>query len=255
MRNAARFRIDPRLALAIDLVIVVIIWHAAAASMNRSFLPTPWTVLTTFAQEVQGPLLTHAWASLRRVLIGVIGGTVLAAPLAVLAAESRLIDSFVSPLIYFLYPTPKVVFLPIIVFLLGLGNPSIIFLVALIIFFQVYVIVRDSLARVPAATLDSLASLGGRRWHRLRHIYVPLSAQAVLTALKVSVGTSIAVLFIAESIGNNVGLGYYIVVDQWNRFAYAKVYAGVLMIALLGSALFGLVSWLEARSARRHGAR
>src|SRR5690625_7599412 len=89
----------------------------------------------------------------------------------------------------------------------------------------------------------------------LRYVYQPLSVSAVFTALKESVGTAIAVLFIAESIGNNVGLGYYIVVDQWNRFAYNKVYTGILAIALLGSILFGLLSWLERRVNRWQAAR
>lgn len=242
--------LHPRLALAIDLALLLVIWHIAAVSLDRSFLPTPWVVLQTFWQEIQGPLLGHTWSSLKRIVLSVLAGTAVAAPLAILAAENRVLDSLLSPLMYFLYPTPKIVFLPIIVFLLGLGDPSIIFLIALIVFFQVYVIIRDAARQVPRATLDSIASLGASRWHRLRHVYLPLSVSAVFTALKVSVGTAIAVLFIAESIGNNVGLGYYIVVDQWNRFAYAKVYAGILAIALLGSAMFASLSWLEARSGR-----
>lgn len=245
-----RHWLHPRLALALDLLLLLVVWHVSAVSLDRSFLPTPWVVLQTFVQEIQGPLLGHTWASFRRILFSVLAGTVVAAPLAILAAESRILDSLLSPLMYFLYPTPKIVFLPIIVFLLGLGDPSIIFLIALIVFFQVYVIIRDAARQVPRATLDSIASLGAGRWHRLRHVYVPLSVSAIFTALKVSVGTAIAVLFIAESIGNNVGLGYYIVVDQWNRFAYAKVYAGILTIALLGSAMFASLSWLEARSSR-----
>lgn len=244
------FRLNPRVALVIDLVILVAVWHIAAVNMDRSFLPTPLTVVQTFWQEIQGPLLGHTWSSLVRILVSVLAGTAIAAPLAILAAENRVLDSLLSPLMYFLYPTPKIVFLPIIVFLLGLGDPSIIFLISLIVFFQVYVIVRDAVSKVPRATLDSIASLGAGRWQRLRYVYLPLSVSAVFTALKVSVGTSIAVLFIAESIGNNVGLGYYIVVDQWNRFAYAKVYAGILAIALLGSLMFGSLSWLEARFSR-----
>lgn len=242
--------LDSRLALLLGLAALVAVWHVAAVSLDRSFLPTPWVVLQAFWQEIQGPLLEHTWSSTRRILLSVLAGTLIAAPIAIVAAENRLLDSLLSPLLYFLYPTPKIVFLPIIVFLLGLGDPSIIFLISLIVFFQVYVIVRDAAARVPRATLDSIASLGAGRWQRLRYVYMPLSVPAVFTALKVSIGTSIAVLFIAESIGNNVGLGYYIVVDQWNRFAYANVYAGILAIALLGSVMFGLLSWLESRFSR-----
>lgn len=240
-----------RLALALDLVVLLAVWHLAASLLGRSYLPAPLEVLRTFWQELQtGGLLRHSWVSAQRVLVSVAAGSLIAAPLAVLAAESRRLDSFLSPLIYFLYPVPKIVFLPIIVFIFGLGNPSIIFLIALIVFFQIYVIVRDAAAGVPPEMLDSLASLGPSRLERLRYVYVPLSLSATVTALKVSIGTAIAVLFIAESIGNNVGLGYYIVVEQWNRFAYAEVYAGILAISLLGSLLFSLLSWLERRLGR-----
>lgn len=240
--------VDRRLALLVDLLLLVLVWHTAAKVLDRTFLPTPGVVVVAFWNEMHGALLAHTWASLRRIIVSVLAGAAAAAPLAVLAAESRLLDSFLSPLMYFLFPTPKIVFLPVIVFLLGLGDPSILFLIALIVFFQVYVIVRDAAAAVPQATLDSVAALGAGRWHRLRYVYGPLSVGAVLTALKVSISTAVAVLFIAESVGNNVGLGYYIMVEQWNRFAYPKVYAGVLAIALLGSVLFGLLSFLEARA-------
>ena len=74
----------------------------------------------------------------------------------------------------------------------------------------------------------------------------------MLTALKVSIGTAIAVLFIAESIGNNVGLGYYIIVEQWNRYAYPKVYAGILAMSLLGLGLFLALTLLERRLSPWH---
>lgn len=238
-------RLSPHLALAVDLLLLLLVWHVSAAALGKSFLPPPAEVLKTFVAELRGPLLLHSAASLKRILLSVAAGTLAAAPLAVLAAENRLLDSFVSPFMYFFYPTPKIVFLPVIVFLLGLGDPSILFLLSLVVFFQVYVIVRDAVDRVPQATLDSVASLGAGGRQRLRYVYVPLSISAVLTALKVSIGTAIAVLFIAESIGNNVGLGYYIMVEQWNRFAYTKVYAGVLAIALLGNLLFQAISLLD----------
>jgi NitT/TauT family transport system permease protein len=243
-------RLDSRLALALGLALLLLVWQVSSQLLAKSYLPAPLLVFRTFISELQDGLLLQTWVSARRVLTGVLAGTAVAMPLAVLAAENRLLDSLLSPLINFLYPIPKIVFLPIIVFLLGLGNPSIVFLVALIVFFQIYVIVRDAVARVPAETLDSVAALGAGRWQRLRYVYLPLSISATLTALKISIGTAIAVLFIAESIGNNVGLGYYIIVEQWNRFAYPKVYAGILAISLLGSLLFGVLSWLERRTSR-----
>lgn len=240
-------KLGRRAILLLDIALLLLIWFAAARLLDKNYLPGPGKVVQTFVLELRGGLLRHVWASTWRVLVSVALGSLVAAPLAIAAAESKTLDRFVSPLLYFLYPVPKIVFLPIIVLILGLGNPSIIFLIALVVFFQIYVIVRDATAQVPLETVDSVNALGASRWQRLRYVYIPVSLPAVVTALKVSVGTAVAVLFIAETIGNNVGLGYYIVVEQWNRFAYAKVYAGILALSLLGSALFLGLSLAERR--------
>jgi NitT/TauT family transport system permease protein len=244
-----------RLILLLDVLALLALWFVASRSLNQPYLPDPLRVIETFAAELALTLPGHIAASARRVALSVLFGALTAAPLAILAAQNRLFDRVVSPLLYFIYPAPKIVFLPVIIGFVGLGDPSIVFLMALILFFQVYVIVRDAAAQVPPQTLDSVRSLGAGRFDLLRYVYVPMSIPAVLTALKISVGTAIAVLFIAESIGNNTGLGYYIVVEQWGRLNYPKVYAGILAISLLGLALFGSLTLLEKRLSRWQGAK
>jgi ABC-type nitrate/sulfonate/bicarbonate transport system permease component len=241
-----------RIALVIDLFVLLALWHIAAESLNRPFLPTPTKVIETFFSEMGKDLPEHIWVSTWRVVVSVVVGAGLSAPLAIIIAQNPVLDMILSPLVYFLYPAPKIVFLPLIILFLGLGSPSIMFLIGFIIFFQVFVIVRDAAVQVAPETLDSVRSLGANRWHTLRHVYIPLSIPAVLTALKVSIGTAIAVLFIAESIGNNVGLGYYIIVEQWNRYAYPKVYAGILAMSLLALGLFLLLTLLERRLSPWH---
>ena len=67
----------------------------------------------------------------------------------------------------------------------------------------------------------------------------------MLTSLRVSIGTAIAVLFFAESFATTSGLGYYIIVETWGRLAYAEMYAGVVAMSLLGLALYFVVNRLE----------
>jgi len=76
-------------------------------------------------------------------------------------------------------------------------------------------------------------------------VYLPASLPAVLTALRVSVGTAVAVLFIAEQYSTRQGLGYYIVTLTWQRLRYEKMYAGILAMSLLGLALYIAVDALE----------
>lgn len=239
------------LSLSLSLSILVLIWYACATILQKPYLPTPLDIARAFVAEWRnGSLWVHSIASMKRMGLGIGAGVITAVPLAILSAEFTVADKLLSPLMEFLYPIPKVVFLPIIVFIFGLGDPSIIFLVAIIMFFQVYIIVRDNISAIPQSTIDALTVLGANSYHRIRYVYLPSSISATMTAVKVSIGTAIGVLFIAESIGNNVGLGYYIVVDQWNRFAYAKVYAGVLTISLIGTAAFAMLARMESWSNR-----
>lgn len=69
----------------------------------------------------------------------------------------------------------------------------------------------------------------------------------MLTALKVSVGTAVAVLFIAEQSLTTYGLGYYIVVETYQVLLYPEMFAGILGMGLLGVILYFVISGLELR--------
>lgn len=233
-----------RYALLIDLVILLALWHLGSVSLDQNFLPAPLEVLQTFIEELGDELDDQFIISTYRVVISIIFGVLTAAPLAILTAQIEVLDRFVTPLIYFIYPSPKVVFIPLIITILGLGDESRIFLISLIIFFQVFVIIRDAANQVAPETLDTIHSLDARWWHMLRYVYIPVSVPAIITALKISAGTAIAVLFIAESIAGRTGLGFYIV-DEWNKFAYDRMYAGIVAMSMLGLGLFVIFEVLE----------
>jgi hypothetical protein len=95
--------------------------------------------------------------------------------------------------------------------------------------------------------IASVRSLGAGRRAVFRFVYLPACLPAVLTSLRVSVGTAIAVLFFAESFATTSGLGYYIIVETWGRLDYAEMYAGVVAMSLLGLVLYFAVNILERR--------
>lgn len=234
--------------LLIELAALFILWELAASGLAEPALPPPSAVLRVLWEE-RGILWEHLIVSARRVLLSVAFSVGIGAPLAILSASSRTLDRALSPLFYFFHPVPKVVFLPILLLLVGLGEDSKLLLITAIIVFQIYVIVRDATAQVPSQTLDSVASLGAGRLQLLRYVYLPVSLPAIVTALKVSVAIAIAVLYIAEQTGSLAGLGAYIK-QNFNRVQYAKVYAGALVMSALGLAVFAVLSVLEMRVTR-----
>ena len=230
---------------AVGVVAALIIWELLALLIARPVFPPPTQVLVVFVEQITGDLGWHLLVSSGRVIAAIVLSVLTAVPAGLGLGQIRTLNRLFSPLIYIVHPIPKIVFLPIILVLFGSGDGSKVFLIALILFFQILVVVRDEAAELRPELILSVRSIGAGRRALFRHVYLPASLPAVLTALRVSVGTAIAVLFIAETYATSSGLGYYIIVESWGALRYAQMYAGVLAMSLLGLALYFAVDGLD----------
>jgi NitT/TauT family transport system permease protein len=226
---------------------LLVAWQLASVLVNEPVLPPPWQVFRAFVSEVPQGLGRHFLVSAGRVLASIAVALALAVPLGLALGLSQTANRLAAPLIYILYPIPKIVFLPVVLLLLGIGNTSKVFIIALILFFQILVVVRDEAADIRPELIASVRSLGAGRRAIFNFVYLPACLPAVLTSLRVSIGTAIAVLFFAESFATTSGLGYYIIVEAWGRLAYPEMYAGVMAMSLLGLALYFAVDRLQVR--------
>ena len=228
---------------AFAVVFIVAGWWITALLVNSPALPTPADTLPVLAANAS-KLWPAFCVSAYRVVVSLALATVLAVPIALVCARSPRLDALFAPVLYLLYPIPKVVFLPVLLVLLGLADAPKIVLIALTVFFQVLVEVRDAARAVPENIVVAAHALGAGRWVVLRHIVLPLVAPSVLTSLRVGTGTAIAVLFIAESFAGSTGLGYFIV-DAWGTVNYPSMFAGIIALALLGIVLYALFDVAE----------
>ena len=94
-----------------------------------------------------------------------------------------------------------------------------------------------------------MRSLGAGRRALFRFVYLPASIPAILTALRQSIGTAVAVLYIVELIATRRGLGYYIYFQGSTLFNYNKMYAGVIAMSLLGLGMYFVVDVLQRKAA------
>ena len=237
-------------AAVIGLLMFLFCWQLLAWIIRQPIMPSPLLVLPLFFESIFGELGLHFLASTGRVLAAIGVSVITAVPVGLGLGQSPKLDRIFSPLIAIVYPIPKIVFLPVIYVLMGITDVSKIFLIALIIFFQITVVVRDEAANLHSELILSVRSLGAGRRALFRYVYFPASFPAVLTALRVSVGTAIAVLFIAEQSLTTYGLGYYIVVETYQVLRYPEMYTGILAMSLLGLILYFLIKTLEHRFCR-----
>lgn len=230
------------------ILLIAALWQLAAMLVRSSVLPGPGAAVAALVKELPQGLGTHFLVSSYRLVLSMAVAALAATPLGLAIGQSRRLNGLVSPLIYLIYPIPKIVFLPIIMLFLGTGDSSKVFIIALILFFQILVVVRDACLGVRPELVQSVRSLGADRLELLRYVYLPACLPAVLTALRVSTGTAIAVLFLAETFATQSGLAYYITVEAWGRMAYAEMYAGVIAMAVLGLSAYVLLDAAERRA-------
>lgn len=228
--------------------VLVATWWALSIAVGSPALPAPLAALSALARLAPS-LIGHALVSLWRVSAAMALGALFGVPAGLALGRSRKADAVLGPIVFLTYPIPKVVFLPVLLVLLGLGDAPKIALIALIVFFQVLVTARDAARGVPQSSVVSVRSLGGTALDIARHVVIPASLPDVFTALRIGTGTAIAVLFLAESIAGTDGLGYYIV-DAWGRIDYPAMFAGIIAMALLGLALYEALDAAETRLTR-----
>ena len=231
----------------LGLLMFLFFWQVLAWVVRRPIMPSPVVVLPLFFTSIFGELGLHLLASTGRVLAAIGAAVITAVPVGLGLGQVPKLDRIFSPLIAVVYPIPKIVFLPVIYVLMGITDVSKIFLIALIIFFQILVVVRDEAANLHPELILSVRSLGAGRRALFRYVYFPASLPAVLTALRVSTATAIAVLFIAEQSLTTYGLGYFIVVETYQVLRYPQMYTGILAMSLLGLSLYFIFNNLELR--------
>lgn len=221
----------------LSICMLFLIWEITAKLLVHAAFPGPVAAVTTFARVVRGELLTHFIISTYRVIASLLLAIVAAVPLGLLLGRIDWLDRLVSPMVYVIYPVPKIVFFPLIMILLGIGDFSKIFIITLIVFFQVLVTTRDAVREVSAASIYSARSLGAKGWQIYRHVIIPACLPKLITALRISLGTAIAVLFLAETVVGSTGLGYYILSAMY-RAEYSEMFAGIISMGLLGLMLY-----------------
>ena len=226
---------------------LIILWHIASLLADKPFLPPPFKAIREFfILFSHGIITSHFLISAYRVLVSIIIAFVLAVPLGMLLGRNKKIDSFFAPIIYILYPLPKVVFLPILVVFLGLGNTPKVVLITLVIFFQLLVTVRDAAKAVPYQSLQVMRSLNSSSLQTYQHLIWPYCLPHVFTSLRIALGTAIAVLFLAETFASKNGLGYFIL-DPMEKREFGEMYAAIIAMGLLGLLLYETLDFVEKK--------
>lgn len=226
--------------------IVLLFWYVLHITLRSGIIPEPCETFAAFFRLLRGELLLHMAVSLYRIAAAVAISVAVGAPLGLWVGLSRRADSIISPVAYILYPIPKIAFLPVFMLLFGLGDSSKIILIITIIIFQILLAARDGVREIPGELFCSVRSLGLERRQIYTELVLPAVLPKIISALRISIGIGISVLFFGENFAAAYGIGYFIM-NCWVMVDYVSMFAGILGLSIMGMLLFGLVDMLERK--------
>ncbi|KJC46747.1 ABC transporter permease [Bradyrhizobium sp. LTSP885] len=218
------------------------LWEVATAKfawLPLPFFPPPQSILEVYTDDLP-KLLDSVFASVKLQLGGYIIGATVGFLTGVSIGWSQKIGYWVHPVLRFIGPLPATAWLPIAFFSFPSSWSASTFLIALATGFPVTVLTWSGVASVSSAYYDVARTLGAKPSFLVLKVAIPAALPHVFVGLFMGLGSSFAVLVVAEMIGVKAGLGWYL---QWAQgwAAYSNMYAALIVMSLLCSGAITLL--------------
>ena len=224
------------------------LWSVITAKtgvLPQPFFPTPQAMLEVFVYD--WPKLAHStWFSVWLLFKGFAFGAVAGVGIGISMGWSKAASYWGLPLLRYVGPLPATAWLPLAFFIFPTSGSASVFLIAFSTAFPVAVLTWSGVASVNRDYYEIARTLGASRWFLIARVAVPAALPHVFVGLFMGLSTSFAVLVVAEMLGVEAGLGWYL---QWAQgwAAYANMYGALLVMAAMCSGLITLLFRLRDR--------
>lgn len=230
--------------IALLVALFVAWWAVTAAGLIEPYLvPSPGDTFEAFAQRTDY-FAEHTWATAYETLLGFVIATAIGVFAAVVMVQSATVEKTLYPLLLFAQVIPKIAIAPLFVVWLGFGLGPKIVVAVLMAFFPVVISMVTGLKSVDPEMLELSATMGARPGQTFWKIRFPASLPHLFSGLKVAATMAVTGAVVGEFVGADAGLGFVILQANGNLDT-PVLFAGLLIMSLLGVLLFVLVEWLE----------
>ena len=229
---------------ALGFASLFVLWHLASIYLVSSVLfPPPAIVFRKAVILVRnGVLLEHLWASVQRILVGFIAGSLLGIPIGLAMGSFRPVRQVLEPYTEFLRFIPSVAMITVAVIWFGIGEASKIFL---IIYTTIFIVILNTAAGVSAIANNKIRAaqaLGATRGQIFFHVALPATVPYILTGMRLAMANSFTTIVAAELIAANEGLGKML----WDGRMFMLVddiFVSLVSLGLLGFSVDRMFRW------------
>ena len=168
-----------------------------------------------------------------RVLAGLLIASILAVTVGVLVRYYLIVDRLLLPTVTLLSPVSPIAWLPIAIFLFGIGNAPAVFMVVIALFFHMVLATISQIDGVNRNLINVARTMGATKWQTYRHVIIPAILPGLLIVLRMNLFAAWMVVLVAETTGVGYGMGQVIMLAR-NTFNPSLVFFCIALIGLLG---------------------
>jgi NitT/TauT family transport system permease protein len=236
-----------RIASAALIIGFFVLWEVAclAFGIKDIVLPRPSQIVETLVAKMPA-IWPHAMQTLYTTLVGFGLGIAAGVFLGAVVGSSRLAYDVAYPLLVGFSSIPKVAVVPIFVLWFGAGTIPAVLTAMILCVFPIVVNVATGLATTEPELEDVMRALKASKLDILFNVGLPRTMPYFFASLKVAVTQAFVGTVIAETVASNRGIGNLMMIAS-SSFDVPLVFAGLLILAVLGVALYVIFSFIEVR--------
>jgi NitT/TauT family transport system permease protein len=231
---------------------LVLIWELAAHlhAPWRSYIPPMHHIMASLVQAMaSGEIVRHMLTTLIRFLSGYLIAAAIAVSLGIMLGYFPFGHSLLEPSIELLRPMPSVAIIPVAILLLGISNGMIVAVTVYASMWPILINTIDGVKYIDPVLVQTGRIFGLGPWRLLRRVILPAASPSIVTGLRISLAIALILVTTAEMIAGGKGLGFFIL-DEERSLRNSHMYAGIVVVSLLGYLLNRLFLLGEARVMR-----
>jgi ABC-type nitrate/sulfonate/bicarbonate transport system permease component len=231
---------------------IVVLWEAVSASglLFHDVVPSVVVIARSLVALLSGAeFYRNLVVTAAEVAAGVLIGGLSGLGVGIALGASRFLASAYESFVYYLGPTPKIIFFPVMIMWFGVGAGSKIAMAAVSCFFPVAISVAAGMRQIDRVLIRVGKSFRATTWQMVRTIYLPAMRAPIANGVRLGLGVAIIGTLLAETKLSNQGIGY-LIIQAYARFDMPRMYALLIVLFALAIAANALIGRL-ARARHR----
>lgn len=248
--TSGKSRLQPVILGAALPVILISVWEILSRTgvVPAYQLPAPSVILETiFGLAADGSLWGHIGITVYRVFIGFLIGTAFAVILGAVVGFYSKAEQIFDPMIQAFRSIPSLAWVPLFILWMGIGEPSKVTMIAVGVFFPVYLNVVSGIGGVDRKLIEVGKMYGLNTFQLIKRVILPASLPSFFTGLRSGLGLGWMFVVAAELMGASTGLGYLLVLGQ-NTLSPETILASIVLFAIIGKLSDWILKTVELRS-------